>query len=121
MCCVLTECFSAPVDCNKVEEQKISIYLGRKSEIDSEQVILLPARSLPTIRYPILKPPTANAEGTEKNENTLTIIPTIATPTLFGQEHAFFDVTTDKPSQNTKWTLAILATLIQESIVDNIG
>ena len=67
------------------------------------------------------KPPTANAEGTEINENTLTIIPTVATPTLFGRQHAFFDVTTDKPSQNTKWTLAILATLIQESIVDNIG
>ena len=51
-------------------------------------------------------PPTANAEGTKKNENTLAIIPTVATPTLFGWEHAFFDVTTDKPSQNSKWTLA---------------
>ncbi len=35
------------------------------------------------------KPPSANAEGTEKNENTLAIIPTVATPTLFGREHAF--------------------------------
>ncbi len=48
------------------------------------------------------KPPTANSEGTEKIENTFTIIPPVATPTLFGREHAFFDVTTDKPSQNRK-------------------